>query len=148
MDAEAGKVLEHVASEARAAGVFANVELVRDRGLVQCQAAASAAPAWYRVQATGEGVFVSVVTPDRWLSHSVEADLLHTGDKLEELLEEELAELGLPGTRPAVDHYRDDEKLFTFRSRAPKTAREAALFLLAYEACFRNLGDMHQDEDE
>lgn len=89
---------------------------------------------------------------DRWLSHSIEADLLNTGDKMEDLLEEELVELrvrhaGRELGGLSVEHFRSEDKLFTFRSRLPGAASDLAPetisgCLLAYEACFRNLGDM------
>ena len=40
------------------------------------------------------------MTKDRWLSESIEGDLEHTGDELEELLEEELVELDWEGPFP------------------------------------------------
>jgi hypothetical protein len=96
------------------------------------------------------------VTPDRWLSHSLEADLTHTGDKLDELLAEELEELGWNGEPPRLrfDHFRDEQKMFTFRSPLPITPQQMAttegirlaeLFLFGYEACFRRLGDMEKE---
>jgi hypothetical protein len=144
-------LIEHVAREARAAAVFGNVE-VRGQGL-SCRAAASAAPAAYRLEHSGERLYVSLVTADRWLSQSVEADLVHTGDSLAELLEEELANLSCPA-KATFEHYRSDDKLFTFRTPVPAgrdaadSARMALAFLLGYEACFRNLGDMSAGEDE
>lgn len=90
---------------------------------------------------------------DRWLSESIETDLLHTGDKVEELLAEELAEQGFPtGHGLRIEHFRSDDLLFTFRSplslspSAPDAADAAARYLLAYEACFRNLGDMDDEK--
>lgn len=74
---------------------------------------------------------------------------MHTGDDVEELLEEELVEQGLEASRPAVEHFRSDDRLFTFRSPvAPENADTAARWLLAYEACFRQLGDMAGDSDD
>lgn len=145
-------VLEGVAAAARAAGVFGEVRV--EPGRVVATAKASAAPAEYRVEIEGGKALVGVFTPDRWLSHSVEADLLHTGDDLEELLQDELDEVGLPKLGLRIDHFRNDEKLFTFRSVTgvrlddQHASKQLGAILLAYEACFRHLGDMHQDEDE
>lgn len=150
---ENSAVLEAVAARARAAGVFGRVD-VTAAGIV-AQAQRPAAPAEYRVELEKGEFFVGVFTPDRWLSHSVEADLLNTGDDLAELLKDELDELGYQGPAPAIDHYRNDQKWFTFRSRTgvrpadAGAAERLGTILLGYEACFRHLGDMHQKgEDE
>jgi hypothetical protein len=138
--------LEAVAAQAAAAGVFGSVEVEGAR--LSAAARAPAAPAWYRLGVEAGGVWVSLVTGDRWLSHSIEADLLNTGDHLEDLLTEELADLGVDSGPLACEHFRGEDKLFTFRSRVPiagvgaADVRLAAQYLLAYEACFRRLGDM------
>lgn len=154
---ETAAILGSVAESARAMGVFGEVTVVStgSGGRVTACARASAAPAEYRVEIENGEACVGVFTADRWLSHSVEADLLNTGDDLEELLEEELVEVGYAGKAPSIDHYRNDEKMFAFRSKTGIRLSEAdaeekiRLVLRAYEACFRHLGDMHQDgEDE
>jgi len=131
--------LAAVAAKARASGLFAAVE-VHPHGVV-CEAKASAAPAQYRVTFEGSRWYVEVTTADRWLSHSIEADLLNTGDHLEELVDEELVELGATPLKAKVEHFRNDDKLFVFRSPLPG-GDAAAMALLAYEACFSRLGDM------
>jgi hypothetical protein len=79
------------------------------------------------------------------------------GDKLEDLLEEELVELGYHGPRVSFEHYRSEDRLFTFRTPVPgpleraaseEAAEQTAKLLLGYEACFRNLGDMDAGEAE
>lgn len=128
------------------AGVFGEVRVVLSG--VECAAKNSAAPAMYALWADSSGVHVALKTADRWLSHSIEADLLNTGDKMEELLEEELVELGWSGASPMVAHFRDERKQFVFQSRlsispgAANAVEQAAMALLGYEACFRRLGDM------
>ncbi len=143
-------LLEKAVSLAAGTGIFGPVSL--KNGQVVCHAAASAAPASYRLFVEGGRVWASLVMADRWLSESIETDLLHTGDKVEELLEEELAEQGLPAERLKVEHFRSDDLLFTFRSPLPASAGAAAevavKYLLAYEACFANLGDMSAGPDE
>jgi hypothetical protein len=149
--------LTRVADRARAAGsdgrpAFGGVE-VRD-GMLVCRARASAAPASYRLQLDQGRLWVSLVMADRWLSESIESDLVEHGDKLEDLLEEELVELGVhPDPPPRFEHFRSDALLFTFRSPLPVSPDRAgtdfavatcATWLLAYEACFRNLGDMNE----
>jgi hypothetical protein len=147
--------LAAVAQVARDAGVFAGVEVL-PAGVV-CEARGSAAAAQYRVSVEKGRLYVELTTPDRWLSHSIEADLLNTGDKIEELVDEELVELGaapihVPLGAVRVEHYRNDAKLFVFRSALPSLASSecdlvsteiASRMLLAYEACFRELGDMN-----
>lgn len=154
-------LLGAVATRAGESGVFGRVGAVREGasgGILECEARDSGAPASYRVEIEGDRVFVSLVMADRWLSHSIEADLLNTGDKMEDLLDEELAELGVKhkGNEVSglqVEHYRSEEKLFTFRSRVPGTvgdltAETVVGCLLAYEACFGNLGDMRAGAGE
>ncbi|MEM8739602.1 MAG: hypothetical protein AAGG38_14160 [Planctomycetota bacterium] len=154
-----GVILEKLAERARAAGVFASVEVVD--GKLKAHAQRVEEPCWYQVgpweeHDGGYRVWAGLYTPDRWLSGSIEADLVHTGDKYEDLLEEELIDQGLD-ERHAVEHFRDDEKVFVFRSARP--AESAAVLsdaawvervyktLLAYEACFRELGDMTPGEE-
>lgn len=139
-------VLEAAGARAERAGVFGAVE--HRAGQLVCRAKASAAPASYRLSAEGSRIWVSLVTADRWLSESIEADLMHTADKVEDLLEEELADLDHIADHVKVEHFRSDDLLFTFRTPvpveagAPDAAETAGTFLLAYEACFRRLGDM------
>jgi len=147
-------VLGRVAVRAERAGVFGAVKASSER--LACEAAASAEPAWYQLAWADGALWVSLVTADRWLSESIEADLMHTGDTLEELLEEELVDLGYQGPGPTFQHYRSDDMLFTFRTpvylpdgiEAPSAAEAAAIHLLGYEACFRGLGDMDADASE
>jgi hypothetical protein len=147
-------LLAKVAEAARGSGLFGEVEVASTR--LSAAAKAAAAPAWYRLELDQGQLWASLVTPDRWLSHSLEADLTHTGDKLDELLAEELEELGWKGEPPRLrfDHFRDEQKLFTFRSPLPiapaqfataEGVRLAELFLMGYEACFRRLGDMEAE---
>jgi len=141
--------VRQVGEAARDAGVFADVTWTEDR--LECTAKASAAPAFFRVDVQRGGACVSLVTPDRWLSQSIEQDLVFTKDKLSDLVDEELAELGFRGPKLAVEHYRSDDKLYTFLTRVgPKDVAEETLraYLLAYEAAFRNLGDMPGGDDE
>lgn len=121
----------------------------------------SAAPASYRLFVDRGKLWVALMTQDRWLSQSIEQDLVHTGDKMSDLLEEELVDLGFLdlGVGPAnlpVEHFRDDAKFFTFRSATPvdpiRPAGNAAEVLVTclagYEACFRRLGDMEGGDEE
>ncbi len=126
---------------------FADVRI--EDGRLVCRALGPEEPAFYRVERDDEGVWVSLVTPDRWLSESIEAQLMHTGDSIEELLDEELVDQGFDAGPLAVQHFRSDDMLFTFRSRVDDLSPEAlSQVLLAYEACFRQLGDMSPGEED
>lgn len=131
-------------------GVFDRVETLGDR--IRCHAKDCPEPAWYELASTPAGLLVRFATPDRWLSESIESDLMHFGDPIEELVEEELAELGWRGKVPAIKHFRDDAKLYTFESPLPAglnaDADVAAKFLFAYEAAFRSLGDVGGGDDD
>ncbi len=145
--------LDSVATIARTSGAFADVGV--EDGRLVCRARASAEPAFYHVEHDEGALWVSLVMRDRWLSESIEAGLMHSGDKLEELLEEELVDVGYDGAVAPVQHYRSDDMLFTFRSRLPFAPDEAAAnaptagkWLLAYEQCFSQIGDMSAQETE
>jgi hypothetical protein len=139
--------LQSLAERANAAGVFGPVS-IRD-GILVCRAKASAAPASYRVLDDAGRVWVSLVMSDRWLSESIESQLVETGDKIESLVREELIDLG-EADPPTIhcEHFRSDDLLFTFRSavgslESMPSAERVGTFLLAFEAAFRNLGDMN-----
>jgi len=146
-------ILDRVAGVARNSGCFGDVDL-RD-ATVRCAAKEAAAEAWYTVQHEAGGWCVSLSTADRWLSESIETDLLHFGDPLEELIEEELVELGGHGPVPPPKHFRADDRSYVFVSRVPDAAGDAnhvaglvGKWLLAYEAAFRSLGDMSGSDEE
>lgn len=142
-------LIRKIADRAHAAGVFGQVDIADGR--LRCAARGSAAPAWYRVCQDDGRTWIELVTADRWLSQSIEQDLVHTGDKLTELLDEELVELGHPAAALPIEHFRSEDKLYTFRSPllpgGPNAEALATGVLLAYEACFRRLGDMEEKED-
>jgi hypothetical protein len=144
------KILQSVLPEANARGVFSKIESLDDR--IRCHAKDCPEPAWYELAAVGGAIVVRFATPDRWLSESIESDLMHFGDPLEELVEEELAELGWRGRVPQIKHFRDDAKLYTFENALPDGVAGdpllAAKFLFAYEAAFRSLGDVGGGDDD
>ena len=120
---------------------------------LRCDAAEVEEEAWYQVgprevHGGTNCVWVGLYIADRWLSESVEADVLHSGDHFEDLLEEELIDQGYD-VRLKVEHFRNDDKVFVFRSPVPADRPDdVTRTLLAYEACFRELGDMTPDEDD
>jgi len=142
--------LARIAERARGAGVFAGVDLHDQR--LECLARGAAEPAFYRVDGAEGRVWVSLVMKDRWLSGSIESDLMHTGDSIGELIEEEVVDLGGPKGEVACEHFRSDDKNFTFRTGVARedelddaSVEHGVRMLLAYEACFRRLGDMNAE---
>jgi hypothetical protein len=143
---------------ADASGLF-GVGIVSD-GVLSFEALGAGGSASYRVFADAGRVWISLVTPDRYLSQSIEQDLVHTGDKIGDLLHDELIDVDHPAPyRPVVEHFRDPAKLFTFRSAipaadltagatldSPAVAERLWLTLKAYQACFVNLGGMNEGE--
>lgn len=140
--------LRDLADRARARGEFGAVEL--EPTALRCKAKESAAEAWYCIELRGAEWHLALVTPDRWLSESIEADLMHTGDDLEELFEEELVEMGVEAMTPPVKHFRSDDRLYTFEVRLPDghNPELVSRYLFAFEATFRNLGDMSGADEE
>jgi hypothetical protein len=137
--------------------------------MLRCEAKASAEPAFYAIRADlrdakspagGACLWVSLQTGARYLSQSIEADLMFTGDKIDDLVHEEMTDLGYDGPALPFQHFRSEDKLYTFRSplavlpadvtsdagllAAAKVCEQA---LLGYEAAFRGLGDMEDAED-
>lgn len=148
--AKTAQLLTDVAKLAEAEGCFASVE-VRD-GMVW--ATAQDADACYRLEPEADGsLFVSWCSKDRYLSQSIETDLLYTKDSLDDLVDEELVELGWElGKLEPFKHYRDEAMYFTFRSKLPIgaeaiAAADAVKTLLAYELALNDRGDMAEGED-
>ena len=143
-------LLIQISEAATARGVFSKVELLGDR--LRCHAKGCPEPAWYELATSGDALTVRFATPDRWLSESIESDLMHFGEDIEELVEEELAELGWRGKVPVGKHFRDDARLYTFENPVPLAGDDAATvatkFLFAYEAAFRALGDVGGGDEE
>lgn len=142
---------ERLASLARESGQFGGVrsEPGRVHAIDPVQPAAA-----YRIALEDARLWVSWVSADRYLSQSIEAEVRWTGDDINELVDEELADQGWHG--PPVgrfEHFRSEEKLFTFRSALPLDAgaadapENALKFMLAYQAAFRNLGGMKPDDE-
>ncbi len=151
-------LIEAVAERAKRAEVFEDV--LCEPGALCCQARDVESEAFYLLRhepGDPAEVWIGLHTADRWLSESIEADLLHLGDKMEDLLDEELVELDYDGGALAIEHFRDDAKVYVFRSRLPVQAGQdvadpgvidrAVKVLLAYEACFGQLGDMSASDE-
>ncbi len=139
----------------RAMGAFGAVEL-RPPGL-WARARDAEAEAWYRIEIAGENLTACWCTPDRYLSQSIEAELTWTHDDLDDMLDEELDDVGWNcGKLTPLKHYRDDEQLFVFRAELPIDRNELnaghgealAKCLLGFNQVFQELGDMQGDAGE
>ncbi|MFG0256653.1 MAG: hypothetical protein ACF8GE_02000 [Phycisphaerales bacterium JB043] len=127
---------------------FASSSLEGDR--LSLLATETPEPVFFYLSYEDGRLWGGMATPDRWLSQSIEADLVHTGDSLVELIEEELADLGCALSIGGIEHFRDERMRYTFRSALPEaiSASDASLVLRAFDAAFRELGDMKETEDE
>ncbi len=145
-------VLEKLAACVADTPVFDQVQ--RSGDSLRCRPKGVESEVYYQISLVGDGrAWVGLYTPDRWLSESIEAELMHQGDKIEELLEEELYDQGYESQLP-VEHFRDEHMRYVFRSLVPIPDDEDELWttrlkevLLAYEAAFRPLGDMTPKDD-
>ncbi len=146
-------IIESVASKAKDANVFGAI--TTNGTTIELQAWGAAEPACYRVYLDGPTPIIELATKDRWLSESIEAELVESGDKLDELIEDELIDLGYDEDSGAVafEHYRSDDMEFVFRTKVvPMSGQDptdaCVQWLLAYEQCFRQLGDMDESEED
>ncbi len=151
VSAETTRLLGEVALLAGQSGAFAEVGL--EGGVLTCRDPIQPS-ASFRIEADGQRIYVTWVSPDRYLSQSIEAELMWTGDDLDDLIDEEIADLGRTGEALGrVEHFRNEEKLFTFRSVVPtegnveRDAQALCRCLLAYQAAFRHLGDMKAGDE-
>ena len=140
-------------SRLRDADVFASVD--ESDSSIRCRARDVEAEAHYVLTRSPEGALtIRFETPDRWLSESIEADLYHSSDSLEELLEESLDELEWPVDAIPVTkfrHYRSDDLRYVFENAIPNRNDEledALTWILAYEATFHELGDVAGEEED
>jgi hypothetical protein len=143
--------LTSLKSLAEASERFSAVEL--DGNTLKCRAQDVESEAWYQLTTLDGQLMVMLITPDRWLSESIEADLMHTGDSLEELIEDELVELGSSpreDTTMVVQHFRSEDLQYTFQTPLSSDSEEETIlrWLLAYEAAFHELGDMGGEEED
>ena len=144
------EALSRLAQRAKDSGLFTSVEIESSCDRLECRPNFAGDDASYRLEPASDGWEVSLVTPDRWLSESIESDLMHSGDSVEELVEEELVDLGAETGVVVVKHFRSPDMLYTFRTPLPpaSTTDDAYTWLMAYEAAFRALGDMNPDAAE
>ncbi len=153
MPAHDAQLLVSLRQAADSTGLFGGSDLLADR--LRLKARDAAAEAHYEVALAGDDLIVRLLTADRWLSESIESQLVEHGDSLEELLEDELVEIGhepaRDGAIPKVKHFRDTARNYTFECPIPigpdGPLESARRFLLGWEACFRGLGDMAGGEE-
>jgi len=148
---ECQALYEEVGDLVREAGTFLKVR--RNDDALLCRVRHVESETYFRAEVADshDVVWIGLYTTDRWLSESIEGDLMFKGDKIEDLLEEELADQGFDGRLP-IEHFRDEQKRYVFRSpvflpKGEKLEGEGMVdrvkkVLLAYEATFRPLGDM------
>ncbi len=139
--------VERVASVSGAFGT-----ITRDTAGLCCAARGSSAPAHYGVKRAGDRWLVSLATPDRWLSESIETSLLHSRDTMEDLLLDELKDRDWTEGAVAVKHFRDETKCYVFEAALPASSnarddiRRLGTLLVAFEGTFSELGDMSEAE--
>ena len=145
------ELLQNVLRSALDSGKFAEARI--DGARLRCRAREAAAEAWFTVEREGDAWAVGLETPDRWLSESIEGDMLEGRDSAEELVDDELVEVGYPHRCGKVRHFRDDAKVYVFRTPVPlggvaDPAAGVTTFLMAFEAAFSQLGDMQGSDGE
>lgn len=149
---QAQQTLGSLQTHAQEASIFAAVTVVGPR--LECEAQGASAKAEYRVEASADGWSISLGTTDRWLSESIESQLVESRDSMEDLLREELVDLDCTETPPKIRHFRDDSRRYVFECTIPFGAdpaddlRRTRCFLFAFESMFRQLGDMSDDGSE
>lgn len=125
---------------------------------VEAHATATPDEALFCVEIDDEGVWLAWASEDRYLSQSIEAELVFTGDDLDDMIDEEIVDAGWDLGKLAPNaHFRDDERRFVFRCKAPvdaetldpKTHAPAfASALAGMVEAFAELGDMQPDDDD
>ncbi|HCD33655.1 MAG TPA: hypothetical protein DER01_14695 [Phycisphaerales bacterium] len=149
-------LFKQVSDAIKAKHAFASVDVQEE--LIVCQAKAQdpETQAFYKL-CVGESddLQIGIFTLDRWLSESIEADLVEHKDDIEELLYDEMYELGLEKGL-GVFHFRDEDLQYVFRSQiplpkdkpidGPEFVEYVTKVVLAYEATFSQLGDLVYEE--
>ncbi|MEM8835628.1 MAG: hypothetical protein AAGD00_07395 [Planctomycetota bacterium] len=146
--------LSSAATHAEASSVFESVRA--DESSLVCRAKEAPSPVDYRIELEGDRLWASWTTEDRYLSQSIEADLMWTKDDLADMIDEELVDLGWSGGQLGpMEHFRDQRMLYVFRQALPvepgalgeHDGKRLAACVLAFDAVFRERGDMAPEED-
>lgn len=114
--------------------------------------------AHFCVEVDSEGIWLTWASTDRYLSQSIEADLMFTGDDLDDMIDEEMVDAGWDlGKLSPSTHYRDDHMRFVFRCKAPikpdaidaqSHAEPFANGLAGFATAFAELGDMSEGDED
>ena len=149
-DSETNQEIEEIARLVRECDDFTDVEHTAGMTSLDCIARETADSARFRVEHVDGSWYVGMFTPDRWLSESIEAELMHCGDTIEELIEEELIELEIDPEEVRVQHFRDDSMNYVFRTPVTAGSNASAIttWLMACLAAFRPLGDMTEESED
>ncbi len=125
-------------------------DITYDASGLSAKARQAQEPAYYRISYDQKNLYIGLYIKDRWLSESIETDLLHSGDTVQELLEEEMADQGLDFGLP-IEHFRSPQLEYVFRSKISHPAHQSpkvlSQILLSYHHCFVELGDMSEEQD-
>ena len=149
-------LLKQVCQKAKDADAFADVKLEDKQIICIAKAEDPETQAFYKLNLADDGsLYVGIFTLDRWLSESIEADLVEHKDDIEELLADEMYELHIDEGLP-VKHFRDEQLQYVFQTLIPLPAGESfdspdfveyvGKVLLAYESTFNQLGDLVCEE--
>lgn len=148
-----GVFFDALAAGARESGLFSAA--VREGEAVRCTDGVQP-DAEFRVALEEGKLWAMWASRDRYLSQSIEAEVKWTGDDIDELIAEEVESGGWTGPKlGAFQHFRSPEMFYVFRSELPmdparlaaSAPQDALVFLLAYQAAFRNLGDMKAEDE-
>lgn len=126
-------------------------------GRVVCHAEGAPENAFYRIVFDGQTLWGEWVSLDRYVSQSIEQVLVFTGDDLWDMIDEELVDFGWsqPKKLGPIEHFRNDDLEFVFRSSIPvdvnagaSVAADVARVLFAFEAAMCEMGDMAGDDED
>lgn len=145
-------LFKQVSEKTQAKAAFADVKLEDQAVICHARTAEPDTKALYKLTVgESDDIYVGIYTLDRWLSESIEADLVEHKDDIEELLADEMYELGIDDGLP-VFHFRDEDLQYVFRSQilmpsdkpidGPEFVEYVTKVLLSYEATFSQLGDL------
>ncbi|GAB4515536.1 MAG: hypothetical protein Tsb0013_20120 [Phycisphaerales bacterium] len=146
------EALTHCAAHPR----FDRAERVGD--IVTCHATDTPDEAQFCIEVDHEGVWLTWASTDRYLSQSIEAELMFTGDDLDDMVDEEIVDTGWDlGKLTPNTHYRDNDMRFVFRWKTPidpgaidakHHAEPFAKALAGVVEAFAELGDMSEDDED
>ena len=126
--------------------------------LVTCHAHGTVDEAQFCIEVDDDGVWLTWASLDRYLSQSIEAELMFTGDDLDDMVDEEIVDAGWELGKLAPNaHHRDEDMRFVFRWKTAITpdtvdagahAEPFAKALAGMVEAFAELGDMAPEDDD